>query len=46
MKKRVSALYSAETRFFTERTYSGMIASLGQTPAQVPQSMHLSASIT
>ena len=23
MKKRVSALYSAETRFFTERTYSG-----------------------
>ncbi len=27
-------------------TYSDTIASLGQTPAQVPQSMHLSGSMT
>ena len=45
--KRVGRV-SIETRptLCVFRAYSGMIASEGQTPAQVPQSMHLSGSMT
>ena len=39
--------FSVEGFFLVSRkTYSATIASVGQAPAQVPQSMHLSGSIT